>query len=398
MGAHVLADGKGKKIGITSICEDLTYAQAEVLFFAEKLKAESITPFIVAFPTAHAAMTVERFLEAYKQTPKDLERLEEIREKIKSKGFQSLIVRDYVDDFETFAKSKPELQIGRSMDGLVDELTRFKVSGDDRNIEDLLESAQSNPLHAGVHIDFKATVSDEMWISDAAKMIRKHTPERWCRRLLDTLRFYFKGQPKIPLPNRNDRCPCQSGWKYGKCCGSGVEIEDPEDCKLGRHVFTSWRRVEDKYVRSCERCYRVYDAPWFEDAEIDGVEVLIIGCRACGSKPTTDDMRRELAKANIWNSCGSCGKSLGVSSMLLEHQFNDGKHLQNWMMTEVLAREEAVDVTSAGLGKMAFMHKECFMKAVPKWPKVARPIAAKDEVSMELPGQAKEYTVNITMP
>lgn len=389
--AYVLADGKGKRIGVTSICEDITYAQAEVLFLAEKLKTESISPFIVGFPTAHPSMSTQRFLDAYKTTPKDLERLETIRAKIISDGFKSMVAREYVDEFDTFAKSKPDLQIGRSMEGLVDEIATFRVSGDKGDLEDLVEAAQANPLHAGIHIDFKAIVSDEVWVLDAAKAVRKHTPERWLRKLLSVLRFYFKGQPKVPLPHKNDRCPCDSSRKYGKCCGAGIEIEDPEDCKLGKHSYTEWRQTEDKYVRSCERCYRVYDAPWFDKSKIHGTEIVIIGCRACGARPSEEEIRRELGQADIWNSCGACGKSLGVSFMLLEHQFEDGKHLQRWMATEVVNKEEAVDVSSHGLGKMSFIHKDCFMKVFPQWPKVARPIATKAEVSMELPSSAKEY-------
>lgn len=389
--AYVLADGKGKKIAITSLCEDITYAQAEVLLFAERLKGEAICPFIVGFPTSHTSMSVQRFLDSYKTTPKDLERLEQIRSKIKAQGFNSLVVRNFMDDFETFAKSKPDLQIGRSMEGLVDELATFRVSGNKETMEDLIESAQANPLHAGVHMDFKAAVSDEIWISDAAKAVRRHTPERWLRRLLGTLRFYFKGQPKVPLPHKNDHCPCSSGKKYGKCCGAGIEIEDPEDCKLGKHRFTAWREIEDKYVRSCERCYRVYDAPWFDKSMLDGTEIVIVGCRACGEKPSEEEIRAELRQADIWNSCGACGKSLGVAFMLLEHQFEDGRHLRRWMATEVINKQEATDVSSSGLGKMAFIHKQCFMKAFPQWPKVARQISPKNDISMDLPSTAKDY-------
>jgi hypothetical protein len=77
--------------------------------------------------------------------------------------------------------------------------------------------------------------------------------------------------------------------------------------------------------------------------------------------------------------------------MLLEHQFSDGKHLRRWMATEVINKQEATDVTSHGLGKMAFIHKDCFMKAFPQWPTVARPTASKGEISMDLPSPAKDY-------
>jgi SEC-C motif-containing protein len=388
---YVLSDGKGKRIAITSLCEDITYAQAEVLFFAEKLKGDSISPFIVGFPTAHPALSVARFLDSYKTTPKDLARLEELRAKIMSKGFNSLVVRDYVDDFATFSKSKPDVQIGRSMEGFVDEIAAFRRAGEEQKIEDIVEAIYANPLHAGTHLDFPATVSEEIWITDAAKSIRKSTPERWLRRMLTTLRFYLKGQPKVPLPHKNDHCPCSSGRKYGKCCGAGVEIDDPEDCKLAKHTFTTWREIEDKYVRSCERCYRVYEAPWFDKSKVDGTEVVIIGCRACAARPSLEEIRVELNKADVWNSCGACGKSMGVAFMLLEHQFSSGKHLQHWMGTEIINKEDSIDVSSNTMGKMAFLHKDCFMKAVPQWPKVARPISPKDEISMQIPSPMSEY-------
>jgi SEC-C motif-containing protein len=388
---YVLCDGKGKKIGITSICEDITYAQAEVLFFAEKLKNDPVLPFIVGFPTAHPSLSVARFLDSYMKTPEDMARLQTLRGKILAHGFQSLVVREYVDDFPTFSKSNPDIQIGRSMEGFVDEIAAFRRAGEEQNIEDIVEAIYANPLHAGTHMDFPATVSEEIWITDASKSIRKSTPERWLRRMLSTLRFYLKGQPKMPLPHKNDHCPCSSGKKYGKCCGAGVEVEDPEDCKFGKHVYTAWRQVEDKYVRSCEKCYRVYDAPWFDKSKVDGTEVVIVGCRACSARPSLEEIRVELKKADVWNSCGACGKHLGVAFMLLEHQFSDGKHLQKWMSTELVNKEESIDITSATMGKMTFIHKACFMKAFPQWPKVARPIASKDDVSMDVPSSMKDY-------
>lgn len=388
---YVLAEGPGKKIGITSICEDVTYAQAEVLYFAEKLKGESVGPFIVGFPVKHPALSVPRFLDAYKSTPKDLARLETLRGKILAEGFDSLVIRGYSDDFLTFSKSSPDIQIGRSMEGFVDEIAAFRRAGHDQDMEEIVEVIYANPLHAGVHMDFEGTVSDEVWISDAARSMRKLTPERWLRTLLSTLRFYFKGQPKTPLPHKNDHCPCSSGRKYGKCCGAGVEIEDSEDCKLGKHIFTEWRQAEDKYVRSCTKCFRVYEAPWFDKSKVDETDVVIVGCRACSAKPTMEEIKVELEKAHTWNSCGSCGKSLGVDYMLLEHSFSDGKHLKEWIASEVTNKEDAVDVSSMGLGKMAFLHKGCFTKAFPKWPKVARPISGKEEVAMQLPTPASSY-------
>jgi hypothetical protein len=245
------------------------------------------------------------------------------------------------------------------------------------DIFEFLQDIHANPLHAGVHQEFPATVMDFEWLSDASKAIRKFTPERWLRRLLAVLRFYFKGRPKVALPHNNDRCPCGSSRKYGKCCGRGVEHEDPEDCKLGKHDYSSWQKIEGKYVRSCERCYRVYDAPWFEESVFEGVKVTTIGCSACGQKPSADDIHKEIGRAITWHSCANCGKEFPLETMTLEHLWADGKHADRWVGTEMTHKEEAVDLQSVGLGKGIFLHKDCFMKAFPAWPKVARPLGKK---------------------
>jgi len=384
---YVLADGRGQKIGLYTTCLDISYAQAELLLMVEKAKLDHPDAFIVGYADSQLQISVERFLEPHKQYPKELERIEELRSKIKAKGMHSFTVRHFDDDWETFLKSKPLLQIGRCIDSVVNQMVDFKAKGKDEEVAEMVEDIFANPLHAGIHQDFPPTVSDEIWIADAAKSIRRITPEKWLRRLLHVMRFYFKGKPKIALPHKNDRCPCGSSKKYGKCCGYGVEHEDPENCKLGMHQFTMWEEVDGKFIRTCEKCFRVYEAPWFEEVDYDGVDILVIGCRACAEKPTDEDFAREMEEAQKWHICGSCMKPFGLRHIILEHTWSDGKHIGHWKGTEIDTKEEAVDLQSIGLGKGVFLHKECFMKAIPGWPKSAKPSGR---------GPAKEIMRDIT--
>lgn len=377
---YVLNDGKGKKVALYSTCMDISYAQAEVLFMAEAVKRDYPDAFIVGFADAQVAMTVERFLEPHRKYAGEVEKIEQLRAKIKEKGISSLAVRYFDDALDTFLRSKPDIQISRSMDSFVNQLADFKLQGEVDDLGEMVEDIFANPLHTGVHRDFEATVPDELWIGDAAKSIRRITPEKWLRRLLTVLRFYFKGKPKIALPNKNDRCPCGSSKKYGKCCGQGVENEDPEDCKLGLHVLTMWKKTEGKYIRTCDRCYRVYEAPWFEEVNYDGVKVVIIGCRACGDKPTDEDFSREMADAGKWHTCGSCLKPFTLNHVLLEHMWTDGKHIGHWKATEIDTKEQTIDLESHTLAKGVFLHKECFMEALPGWPKSAKPSGSRTPV------------------
>lgn len=370
--AYVICDGKGKKVGLYAACLDITYAQAEILLMAEKVKLDHPDAFVVGFLDSQIQMTVDRFLDALKKYPSDLERVQELRTEILAKGFNSFVLRSYVDQFEDFLKTKPLLQVSRSLDSMIDQLTDFKLGVPDVEVTEIVEDIFANPLHTGVHQEFRATVSDETWIADATKSIRRMTPERWLRRLLAVMRFYFKGQPIVPLPHKNDRCPCDSNRKYGKCCGLGVEHADPEDCKLGKHEFSAWQKVESRYVRTCERCYRVYNAPWFDESTFEGVKVTVIGCGACSQKPTPEDLHAEIGRAMGWQTCGACGKPFTLDTLLIEHAWADGKHSDHWISTEITHREETADLESKALGKGIFIHRECFEKALPAWPVVAK--------------------------
>lgn len=393
MTGFVLHKGKGQKVRVASMCEDITYAQAEVLHLAEVEKKRSFDPLLIGFPSQTPGITVQSFLKGYVGRKEELDNVLALRARILAEGFESLTQGPSKEVMDGGNKNTPVL-LGRSMHEFAVGMTLAKEDGKTGDSDDILEfvrDAHANPLHAGVHPDFKASVMDADWISDASKAIRRFTPERWLRRLLVVLRFYFRGQPQVPLPHNNDRCPCGSTRKYGKCCGRGVEHEDPEDCKLGKHDYSSWEKIGDKYVRNCERCYRVYDAPWFEESTFEGIKITILGCQACGLKPTPEDIHNEIARSLVWQSCGVCGKPFVLETMFIEHDFSNGKHKDRWIATHITHKEDAADLESKALGKGIFLHKECFMKAIPSWPTVARPLGedCKRDIVREISPGAK---------
>lgn len=380
---NILQDGKGQKTVVYSLCADLSYAQAEVLLISEEIKKADPLAQIIGHAEQGSPMSVEKFAAAYSQNPKDWKRLEEIRAEVVSKGFESFIIKPYPDDLRKLLTQNPKIAVGRCLEELADAMIEAKTAD-----PDLIEDLYCNPLHAGVHCDFKATASEELWVKDAVQAIRRTSAERWIRRMLANLRFYFKGVPLTPLPNKNDRCPCNSTKKYGKCCGYGVEHEDPADCKLGLHQYTAWYRNNGKFVRSCERCFRVHEAPWTEETVFEGIKLTIVGCRACGNHPTPEDLHKEVGQALSWHACGCCGKNFTIESMLIEHEFSDGKHSDHWVATEVAHKEPALDLESKAFGKGIFVHKECFMKALPAWPKLSKPVYMnpKAEIARDITG------------
>lgn len=375
--AYVLQDGKGKKIACYSSCLDITYAQAELLLMADQAKKDHPDCFIAGFCDTKMQLGVERFLEPHRATPDTMKKIEEYRAQIKEKGFRAFSLREYLGEMENIGKDG-RILVGKAIDPIVTQMAQLKEDGQDVDVDSMVEDIYANPLHAGVCLEFKANVMDETWIGDAARSIKRTGTERWLRRMLNILRFYLKGRPLTPLPNKNDRCPCGSSRKYGKCCGQGIEHEDPEDCKLGKHQFTAWEKVDAKLIRSCRECFRVSEPPWFERTQVKGVNVLVIGCRACSARPRTEDIVAEIEDAMKWHTCPACMKPLAIESLTIEHLWEDGKHMEQWTATEVVGKEESADLQSVGLESVGlargvFLHKPCFLKALPGWPQVSKP-------------------------
>ncbi len=374
--SYVLQDGKGKKIACYSSCLDITYAQAELLLMAEQAKRDHPDCFIAGFCDTKMQLSVDRFLEPHRAAPADLKKIEDYRAQIKEKGIAAFSSREYMGEMESIGKDG-RILVGKAIDPFVTQMAQLRQEGETGDLALLVEDIYANPLHAGIHHGFTASVLEETWVADAARSMKRIGSEKWLRRMLQILRFYLKGKPLLPLPHKNDRCPCGSSRKYGKCCGQGIELEDPEDCKLGKHQVSAWEEVQAssgsiKLIRNCDRCFRIFEPPWFEELEVDGCSVLMVGCRACSSRATLEEMKREINLARKWNVCPCCSVPFEIERIVLEHAWQDGKHMESWSATEIISKDDQVDLQSVGLGKGVFLHKECFMKALPAWPKVAK--------------------------
>lgn len=90
---YVLKDGKGMGVCVYSSCNDVVYAQAEVLLLGERQAISNPDSKIIAFFDKVDDLPVMRFLESYKGRPKDLARLEELRKGILEKGWPRFYVR-----------------------------------------------------------------------------------------------------------------------------------------------------------------------------------------------------------------------------------------------------------------------------------------------------------------
>jgi uncharacterized protein YchJ len=256
----------------------------------------------------------------------------------------------------------PGYEPRRDLKTLKEDLKRV-IKDADYEAQELL----ANPIHAGIHPDFPATVTDEAWITTATLSLKSIGTEKWLRMVIDGLRSYFGGRPKRTVPNKNDRCACQSGKKYGKCCGKGVLEEDPEDCKLGLHEYGDWSKSPNgKYIRGCERCMKVDEAPYAEDVTLhDGTAVTLIGCHVCTQAPTIEDAQAILAKVHAWMRCAGCDQVIALKSAICTHQLkSDGTHDAKWMFTSMTTGDDMEECKYGG-GKLAMLHKTCFEKVAP---------------------------------
>lgn len=237
---------------------------------------------------------------------------------------------------------------------------------------DVLRDALTNPLHVGIHPDFKATVPDELWLQAAVKSLKSTGAEKWLTLMIDNLRSFFGGMPKIPIPNKNDVCPCKSGKKYGKCCGEGVQDEDPEDCKLGKHDFADgWAKSHTgKFIRGCARCMKIEEAPYGEEVEIQGgPKAALIGCKTCSAAPTVEDARKLVERWNSLFACSFCGKPIALREVVVSHHYRaDGTHKPEWKLTRLLADLEFTtfrQTMADGGARILLVHGPCLATALP---------------------------------
>lgn len=383
---YVLNEGNGTQAAVFSVCADLSYAQAEVLYIAEKLKKENSFYQIIGEFNPDKAFAVDRLLHAYAKEPASLKRIEELRTEIKEKGFSSFVVREYPGDFHALLRKNPRIETGRCVEDLANMLTCENAIARNQELREAVEDLYANPLHAGVHVDFPATISEEAWVSDALRSMKRASQQHWLRRMLSVMRSYFKGTPLAQLPNKLDRCPCGSSKKYGKCCGYEVEDQDPENCKLGLHDYGPWQNLAGKYITTCFKCYRLKEAPWSKEIKINKMVVMIVGCSVCQERPTDKEVDSAISYAETWNICGICNKGFSIERLLLEHSDSTGKHSQKWMASQIVYKEKSVDLESRMLEKRLFVHLDCFTKALPLWPGVARKVPNQNrEISIDIP-------------
>lgn len=233
-----------------------------------------------------------------------------------------------------------------------------------------LADAFANPLHAGIHPDFKAGLPEEVWIQSAIGAIKSWGAERWLRRMVARLREVFGGRPKEPIPHKNDVCPCKSGKKYGKCCGHGVEEGDPEDCKLGRHEFKDlWSKdYTGKFIRGCANCLKIEEAPYGEEVGIPSCpKILLIGCKTCKAGPSIADAEKLITEWQTWYRCGSCNAPFSIREAHVEHFVKlDFTHDPKWKITFLVGSPDIVELTFPGDSpKMAGIHVDCLKKSLP---------------------------------
>lgn len=233
-----------------------------------------------------------------------------------------------------------------------------------------------SPIHSGVAKGFLAQVTDEEWASSAAQVTKKVGLVRYFIRMLALLRSDLKGRPYKPMPAASDPCSCKSYKKYSECCGYGIEDGDPEECKRGSHHFTPWNETaQGRLVRGCWNCTLFEEAPWATRTELDGLKVLLVGCKYCGAIPTLEDVKATLKEVEQYDLCGYCGKAIGFKSICLQHKYWNGEHGGSWTITEA-EWNPLVDFSSDTLAdktissKSASVHLECLDKAFPFWPKI----------------------------
>jgi hypothetical protein len=241
-----------------------------------------------------------------------------------------------------------------------------------KSTSDILKEALTNPLHAGIHPEFKATVPEELWIKSATLSVKSMGAEKWLTGMIETLRSYFGGSPKAQLPHKNDVCFCKSGKKYGKCCGEGVQEEDPEDCKLGRHDFEDgWAKSPSgKFIRGCTVCMKIEEAPYGEEVDLpSGPKGILIGCKTCRTAPTIEDAERLLASFRSSFGCSFCGKPIEIKNVTVTHPFDkDGVHQADWKIMSLTGDAEfsTLRVRDARPTAMSYIiHERCMKTAFP---------------------------------
>lgn len=395
------SDPKADGAMVVSIGPDELSCQAELVCFF--CKHRDIKGKIIGWYAVDRSHTKETW---FAELPEDIQKaLPMARAGIEARGFEAF----HKGQVEVAEESSMVSIIGRPK--IIDQFkhrigaqTSVAKIGGKKGMKEVikkmgpsLEEALANPLHAGVHPDFPASVQEEIWVQDAVGSLRAMGAERWIRTMLKTLRTFFGGRPMEIVPNKTDRCPCKSGKKYGKCCGAGVQESDPEDCKLGRHTYGGWTPgLAGRYFHGCEKCFKIEDAPYAEEVSLKGGEkIVLIGCSTCSKAPTPEDAQEVLEKWKSWYLCSLCGKPFKIGKAICAHIVKpDGLHSVHWDFVTIFEEQESRDCAyknSEGEDEVVLTHEDCWKKAFLHLPKSgqATAVMSKDGFAIKLNPRAK---------
>lgn len=238
-----------------------------------------------------------------------------------------------------------------------------------------MEEHYLSPLSVGIARGHPGYVTDEEWAHGATMLLKKLGHSRFFIRMISLLRHELNGKAFKPLPQPTDPCPCKSKKKYSECCGIGIEEGDPLECKKGNHAYRSWQTTDKgRLIRGCWNCPMIEEAPWAADTEINGIRVVLIGCKYCGVIPNIEDAIAVIKDCEKFDLCAFCGKVIGFKSVHVQHKYQDGLHIPEWIITEA-EWNPLLDFTSEALGKGeeakgVSIHDECLKNAFPFWDKL----------------------------
>jgi hypothetical protein len=247
-----------------------------------------------------------------------------------------------------------------------------KVDG----VAERMEEHYLSPLSVGIARGHPGYITDEEWANGASLLLKKLGSSRYLIRMISLLRHELQGKAFKPLPLPTELCPCKSRKRYSECCGIGVEEGDPPECKKGNHAYSVWKTTEKgRLVRGCWNCSMLEEAPWAADTEINGLRVVLIGCKYCAAIPSIDNALALVKECEQYDLCAYCGKAIGFKSLHIQHKYEDGLHIPEWTITEA-EWNPLIDFSSEALqgtqeaDKGVTIHDECLKKAFPFWDKL----------------------------
>jgi len=267
----------------------------------------------------------------------------------KPRNLNDAIIKEAFSRSSGFSQA-PVRNLARSFEKQADEIEKKTV--------DLYSQYARDPANAGLG-DEKAIISQEEWIKDAAFLIKQEGAEIYLRTMMEALRKKFGGIPLLSSANKNDKCPCGSTKKFGKCCGLLVESDDPESCRAIGHDYGDWGKVKDSvWVHTCTKCPAVETADNVLEIGCEGEAVIVLPCRGCSAAPDQDAAWEIYSKVKK-TLCIACKEAPKIKLLAIEH-LKDGKHVRQWEQS-ILKWEEPVWTFSQFTGYVGefILHTKC---------------------------------------